>query len=198
MNKKTCAAAMAVFLFISASSIVAQQSPTPSPASPAPAPASSDKSATMPRGFRGIELGMGMEETKKLLEADGLYDYRGDPDVSLLRRPNEALIEVSGLSYVHRAFFQFYEDKLFVIIIVMNQAKLDHYSIFTQLSGKYGKPASLSPSESIWSDGTTRMSLERPLSVKYIDMAIFEKLRTEGKALESIEDITRKDFLGQF
>ncbi len=152
----------------------------------------------VPREFRGIALGMGMEEVQKLLMGDGLFHYRGEPDVSLLPRPNESIIEVSGLSYIRRAFFQFYEGRLFVMIFAMNEAKMDHYSIFTTLSGKYGKPVMLSPNESVWQDGATRLSVERPLAVKYIDLETFNAIKAAGLAQENAEEMLRSDFLGSF
>jgi len=151
-----------------------------------------------PRSFRGISLGMSRAEVQDLLAADDLFFYRGEPDVSLLPRPNEVLLEVSGLEYVKRAFFQFHEDRLFIMIFSMNERKIDHYSIFTSLSAKYGKPDSLSPAESIWQDEQTRVSLERPLAVKYIDQAIFSQLQAEGEALENFAEILRQDFLNDF
>ncbi len=152
----------------------------------------------VPRAFRNIELGMEMDEVKALLAADGVFAYRGDPDVSLLPRPNESLIEVSGISYVRRAFFQFYEGKLFVMIFALNEKEMDHYSVFTSLSIKYGKPDSLSPSESVWADDATRLSVERPLAVKYIDLAVFNALKTAGTAQQSYEELLRTEFLGGF
>jgi len=168
------------------------------PSSAMAAPATTAPSDVVPRAFRGIELGMAMDEVKALLTADGIFNYRGEPDVSLLPRPNESLIEVSGLSYIKRAFFQFYEGKLFVMIFALNEKEMDHYSVFTSLSAKYGKPDSLSPSESVWSDASTRMSVERPLAVKYIDLAVFDALKAAGAAQQSYEEILRTEFLGGF
>ena len=105
-------------------STVFGQSPALSaPGSVSAAPIDALAVLSVPREFRGISLGMGMDEVKAALMADGLYFYRGEPDVSLLPRPNESIIEVSGLSYVRRAFFQFYEGRLFVMIFAMNEAK---------------------------------------------------------------------------
>ena len=168
---------------------------SPAATSPAATEVSSD---TVPSSFRGLALGMPMDEVKALLASDGLFSYRGDIDVSLLPRPEESLIEVSGMSFVRRAFFQFYQGKLFVMIFVMNEKEMDHYAMFTSLSSKYGKPDSLSPGESVWSDGLTRLSLERPLAVKYIDLAVFDSLKSAGAAAESYEEILRSDFLGGF
>ncbi|MGD9940250.1 MAG: hypothetical protein AB7T74_10650 [Clostridia bacterium] len=152
----------------------------------------------LPRSFRNLSLGMSMEDVKEALKADGLFAYRGDPDVSLLPRPNESLIEVSGLSYIRRAFFQFHEDRLFVMIFAINESKMDHYSVFTSINTKYGKPQSLSPAESIWDDGVTRLSVERPLAVKYIDLDIFNSLKEAGRAEQSWEELLRIEFLDGF
>lgn len=152
----------------------------------------------VPREFRGISLGMSMEEVQAALRADGLYFYRGEPDVSLLPRPNESIIEVSGLSYVRRAFFQFYDGRLFVMIFAINESKMDHYSVFTTLSSRYGKPLMLSPAESVWDDGLTRLSVERPLAVKYIDLETFNALKAASEAVRSAEELLRADFLGSF
>jgi len=195
------AIATATLLFLAATGAIlsAQEAPQAAPVAPAEAtPATADEAQAVPRSFRDIELGMSMDEVKAVLASDGIFVYRGEPDVSLLPRPDESLIEVSGLSFVRRAFFQFYEGKLFVMIFALNEKEMDHYSVFTSLSAKYGKPDSLSPSESVWMDDATRMSVERPLAVKYIDMAVFDALKAEGQAQKSYEEILRADFLGGF
>jgi len=151
-----------------------------------------------PRSFRAYTLGMSMDEVQDALKADSLFFYRGEVDVSLLPRPNETLLEVSGLDFIRRAFFQFHEDRLFVMIFSMNERKIDHYSIFTTMAGKYGRPTSLTPAESIWLGEQTRVAIERPLAVKYIDMTIFNQLKEAGEALESWENLLRQDFLSDF
>lgn len=178
--------------------------PAPLPSAPDPAtvssavPADAAGAVALPRGFRGVELGMSLEEVETVLMSDELFLYRGGPDVTLLPRPDEKLLEVQGLSFVKRAFFQFHEDRLFSAIYVLNPEKVDHYSVFTRLSERYGKPGSLSPRESVWSDGRVSVSLERPLTVKYLDLAVLDKLRKAGQARQSWEDLSRQDFLGSF
>ncbi len=177
--------------------------PSGAPLSTAPASSTSTESSAalpVPRGFRGIELGMGFEEVTKLLSGESLLFYRGQPDVSLLPRPDETLLDVAGAprSYLKRAWFQFYQGKLWTMTFVMDEGRVDHYSIFTQLSTKYGKPGSLSPKESVWSDAATRVSLERPLSVKYVDLAVFEALKGAGAVELSVEELERGDFIGSF
>jgi len=192
---------LSIALLVFGASLFAQTPVVPAAPAATSAPAAdpaSSAAVAVPRSFRSIELGMSMDEVKAILSSDGIFSYRGDPDVSLLPRPNESLIEVAGLSFVRRAFFQFYEGKLFVMIFALNERQMDHYSVFTSLSSKYGKPGSLSPSESVWEDGTTRMSVERPLAVKYIDLAVFDALKAAGTAESSYEEILRSEFLGGF
>jgi hypothetical protein len=154
------------------------------------------RDAAVPRRFRTIELGMGLDEAIEALKGDGLFAYRGPEDVSLLPTPNQSLIEAGGLSFVKRGYFQFLAGKLWVMILVLNPEKIDHYSIFTSLSAKYGKPTVIDPSEIRWEDGRSRLSLERPLTLRYMDMSTFSVLRDGAAAKESAAEIDRREFLG--
>ena len=165
-------------------------------ASPSPAPPPSQ--SPLPRSFRGISLGMNIDDVKKALIADPLFGYRGDPDVSLLPRTHQYLIECEGASYIHRAYFQFADGKLLTMILDLDSEKLDHYSLFSALSTKYGQPTSLSPQESVWQSGLVRLSLERPLTVKYIDEAAFTALVGKSGAPSDLEALSREKFIEQF
>jgi hypothetical protein len=154
--------------------------------------------APPPQGFRGIELGMGLEQVKQLLAADPLFDYRGDPDISFLPLPPQTLIETSGSSFIKRAYFQFDREKLFIMILSMDPDRLDYYTLYSTLSHKYGEPTSLDPTEAVWEFEQLRLSLERPLNVKYIDSAVFEALKEEGRVQEDLWEISKDNFLEQF
>ena len=176
-----------------------QAAPVASPASAAAAPsgaAQPGSPAALPTEFRGIKLGMSIEEVETLLSKDSLFMYRGPEDVSLLPARNQSLIEASGDSFVKRAFFQFYDSKLWVIVIFLNPEKMDHYSLYTTLVAKYGDPALLDPKEARWEDKATRMALERPLTLRYMDMAVFTKLAEGSAAAAGAEELARRDFLG--
>jgi hypothetical protein len=159
-------------------------------------PGAMAQTAAPARSFRGVELGMDRESTIAALKKDPIFAYRGPEDLSLLPSPNQSLIEVAGLSFVSRGYFQFYENKLWVMILVLNSDKIDHYSIYTSLVAKYGEPGFLDPKESRWEDKTTRMALERPLTLRYMDMTIYSKLREGANAKESAQELDRLGFLG--
>lgn len=158
-----------------------------------------ETSTAGPEGFRGIKLGMHIDTVKELLFDDPFFDYRGDPDVSFLPTDSQrTLIECPGNSFIQRAYFQFHEEKLYIIIIELNQIKLDYYIMFTTLTAKYGDSTSLDPTEAVWIFTDVRLSLEKPLTVKYIGRKVFEELKESGKAEEDLEELTRKKFLEEF
>ncbi len=151
-----------------------------------------------PMQFRGISLGMGIDQVKSALKADPLFRYRGDPDVSFLPQSSQYLIECDGNSYLRRAYFQFADSRLFIMILVLDPLRLDHYSLFSALSTKYGPPSSLSPQDSVWESDTVRFSLERPLTVKYVDNKTFAALLSTGGAQKDLDELSRETFIGQF
>ena len=57
---------------------------------------------------------------------------------------------------------------------------------------------SLDPQQVIWENGSVRFSLERPLTVKYIDWETFSGLREESGAEESYRATSRKEFIELF
>jgi hypothetical protein len=171
-----------------------------SPAAYAQAPTGNAPTAAAapPVSFRGLALGMGLDQVKAALKADGLFRYRGDPDVSFLPQTSQYLIECEGTSFVRRAYFQFADGRLFIMILVLDEQKLDHYSMFSTLSAKYGQPTSLSPQEAVWQSDPVRFSLERPLTVKYVDNKTFAAILSQGGAQKDLEQLSREKFLEQF
>jgi hypothetical protein len=183
-------------LAIAALSLSAQASPpAAAPGDSAPA-AATDAKKTASRSFRGVELGMDRDTAIAALKKDPIFAYRGPEDISLLPSPNQSLIEVSGHSFVKRGYFQFYEGKLWTMIIELNPDKVDHYSIYVSLTKKYGEPLLIDPKEARWEDKATRMALERPLSMRYMDMKVYAKLSEGQSAKASAEELDRQGFLG--
>ncbi len=152
----------------------------------------------VPAGFRDIILGKSLDEVKAELKADGYFHYRGEPDVTLLPRPNYTVIESEGAVFIDRGFFQFHEKKLYIIILMLNEEKIDYFTMYTILKEKYGDPSYLDPEQVVWENETVRMSLERPLQIKYVELGTFEQLNRTAEAEESMEQYTRDKFLEEF
>jgi hypothetical protein len=152
----------------------------------------------LPRQFRGLRLGMSLEDLKAALEEDDLFSFRGDRDVSFLPDPQQSLVETTGLSFIKRAFFQLRGGALFIMAFSMNTDIIDYYSIFTALREKYGEPADLSPRQSVWEDGGVRLALERPLTVKYIDLEVFNGIAGASSVEKTQELLRRREFIDAF
>ncbi|MDR0409769.1 MAG: hypothetical protein LBH18_05170 [Spirochaetaceae bacterium] len=152
----------------------------------------------LPRVFRGLSLGMSLEDLKSALKADPAFVFRGDRDVSFLPNSNQNLVDSVGSDFIKRAFFQIKDDAVFVMAFEMNTEKVDHYSVFTTFSNKYGGPLLLDPRQSEWEDDETRVYIERPLTVKYIDKNVFDSVISESRAAESSAVVQKQEFLNDF
>jgi len=160
--------------------------------------AADDKTADLPRQYRSLSLGMSLDELKDGLLKDGLFQFRGDRDVSFLPAREQSLVETTGLTFIRRAFFQLRDAKVFIMAFTLNTELIDHYSIFTQFVKKYGQPTYLDPSVSVWETDDTRVAIERPLTIKYIDRAVFNEIVNESGLIESGQVRLRQDFLDEF
>jgi len=152
----------------------------------------------LPRQFREIVLGMSLDALKENLLKDGLFNFRGDRDVSFLPARDQSLVETTGSSFIKRAFFQLRDGELFIMSFSLNTEKVDHYSIFTKLVEKYGEPSWLDPGQAVWETDDTRIAIERPLTVKYIDKKVFDDIINESGLVESGNVKLRQEFINEF
>jgi hypothetical protein len=154
--------------------------------------------APLPRQFRELSLGMSLDELKAALLKDALFNFRGDRDVSFLPAREESLVETSGSSFIKRAFFQLRDGAVFIMSFTLNTGLIDHYSMFTDLTEKYGQPTYLDPREAVWESDEIRVSIERPLTIKYIDKKVFDDIINESALIQSRRVQQRQDFLDEF
>ena len=157
---------------------------------------------SVPRTYKGISLGLNVDETKELLVNTGTFGYTGDRDVSFLPGENRVLIETdargNGSSrFLDRCYFQFDQDILYIMTFNINTDNMDYYSVFTTLCKKYGEPTSIDPSRAMWKDNQTTLYLEKPLTLKYIDNTIFDKTLQQSSVKPAVEEITREMFLDE-
>jgi hypothetical protein len=156
------------------------------------------EAAQLPRQFRELSLGMTLDDLKAALQKDSLFNFRGDRDVSFLPAREESLVETSGSSFIKRAFFQLRDGAVFIMAFTLNTGMIDHYSMFTDLTEKYGQPTYLDPREAVWESDDLRVSIERPLTVKYIDKKVFDDIINESALIQSRRVQQRQEFLDEF
>lgn len=164
----------------------------------APAPETDSGKMPLPAGYGDIKLGMELADVEDKLFDNPNFAYRGAPDVTMLPQDDRQVIDCDGVMYVDRGYFQFNDNKLYLITMVLDTEYVDHYSVYSSFLEKYGQPLFLDPSKTVWEDESVRISLERPLSIKYIDKAVFEELQQNRSAGESMEEMLRQDFLDSF
>ncbi|MCL2602158.1 MAG: hypothetical protein FWD91_05025 [Treponema sp.] len=152
----------------------------------------------VPRQFRTLALGMPLDELRSVLTQDRLFAFRGERDVSFLPVRQETLVETAGNSFIRRAHFQLTEGEVFIMSFTLDTRRVDHYSVFMTFVNRYGQPVTLNPAEAVWEDDSTRVSIERPLTVKYIDLAVFRRLQEESQTLKAGETLLQERFLNEF
>jgi hypothetical protein len=188
-NKQVIFALLLIFLLVPAFAQTGQNEPA--------ANANAEK-ADLPRQFRQLSLGMSLDDLKDGLLKDDLFLFKGDRDVSFLPVREQSLVETAGASFIKRAFFQLRDAKVFIMAFTLNTEVIDHYSIFTQFVQKYGQPSYLDPSVAVWETEETRIAIERPLTVKYIDRTVFKEIVNESGLIESGHVRLRQDFIDEF
>jgi hypothetical protein len=153
----------------------------------------------LPSGYRTVSLGIGIEELKEALRRDTeAYLFREDRDVYLVPLRNENYVETTGRGFIKRAFFQLKDSSVFVISLDLNPDRIDYYSVFTAFRDKYGEPLSIDPQKAVWESDTVRVSVERPLTVKYIDRIVFDAILADAEAGKSAGTMIRENFLQDF
>ncbi len=154
---------------------------------------------SLPNGFSKIQLGMSVDDLKDALKKDHQFGYRGDRDVSMSPQSGQILIETDAtyepFSFLDRCYFQFDNEKLYIITINLKETKIDHYSILTKLIEKYGNPDEINPNKSTWKDDSVIMSLERPLTLKYVDVKAFNENLDKANVRETAGEKAMEDFL---
>lgn len=157
----------------------------------------------LPIGPKSIKLGMSLEETKKQLIDEPEFGYTGDADVSLTPGDAQYIIETDatkgmGSIFYTQCWFQFYDEKLYIITMNINTQKMDYYTMFKNFTEKYGEPDEINPEKAVWSSDTVTMILEKPLSVKYIDTQVYNNILELSNIEISAEELTREMFLEEF
>ena len=81
---------------------------------------------------------------------------------------------------------------------ILPTAVLSTHTMFKNFTLKYGEPSYLNPSKSEWKNSSVILSLEKPLTVKYLDVKVFNTLQESSEQATSTEEYLRKKFLESF
>lgn len=154
--------------------------------------------AELRRGYRAVELGLSFEAAQQALRQDAGFAYRGEPDVSLRLSDGQSVIDSAGNGFIRRALLQFAADELYILALYLDRRYLDYFALFGVLRERYGDPDEISPDRALWRDERTRIELERPLTVRYLDIERFEQQRGQRRVERAMLDLNRERFLEEF
>lgn len=181
-----------MMIFVAALSLPAQQ------ATPDVATSRSSALEELGRGFDNIEIGMTKEQTEAALMRSGFFRYTGKPDISFRPGSDDPILYVEGLQYVREAYFQFRDDRLYSIIVVLNTNLIDYGTFFRNFRERFGDPLTINPTAASWENGVIRLRLEKPLSVQYLDLAVFNRITEEAQIQTSAGEYSRDLLLQAF
>jgi hypothetical protein len=168
------------------------------------APVLEAQDTALPRTFQGISLGMSRDALKATLNESSLFRTKEAQDdlltLSAISPSDENTLEMDGVphGFIRRAFFELHDEQVFTMSFVMDTALVDHYSVFMSLVNKYGEPSFLDPKRTVWQSDETWVAIERPLTVKYIDLSVFNALIADAYTQQSANAQRREDFLNEF
>lgn len=188
----------AVFFTLAVALPLAAQTSAETGQTPQPKKTERQNAAALPTEYRSIRLGMNIDAAKAALKEDAVFGYRGERDVSLLLTENRSLIESAGSFFISRSWFQFYKDNLYTMIFKLNTDTIDYYSVYSKFCEKYGEPSSINPKRAVWEDDHTRIVIERPLIVKYIDLTVFNELLSQSTTEKAASEKNRQHFIDGF
>ncbi|MDR1127209.1 MAG: hypothetical protein LBL06_03670 [Treponema sp.] len=158
---------------------------------------SNEEPAPIPSAYRAFSLGMGLAELKDALAQDDLFNFQ-ESDISFVPLRTENYVTTTGFSFIRRALFQIKDEKVFAMAFTMDVGRVDYYSMYTTLVRKYGEPKILDPKQAVWEDEKTRLTLERPLFIQYIDKEVFTKMLDEAATARNEELEMQAEFLNEF
>lgn len=146
-------------------------------------------------GFENLILGSDYDEVLSKLDSSENFIYNSEQPSWIEENP---VIVAEGRGFVEKGYFQFVDKKLYTITVEINQNKIDYYTIFTELKKKYGNYKKFSPKMVLWESEKCTLFLERPLTLKYLDKNLHQKLLDSASIKKSKKEILRENFLEKF
>ena len=148
-----------------------------------------------PLGFLSIKLNMNKENVIVRLSKESIFDTSDQEKLSFRNEPDKEILKIRGINFIKMAYFHFYNDILFQITLDLDMNKISYYDVLIKLQNKYGKPIKFTPETANWENNTIKLSLQRPVILKYISINISKELLEESKESSNFYKISREKFL---
>jgi hypothetical protein len=146
-------------------------------------------------GYKNIKLGMTQSEVKKILQNSPDFVAVKEEILSIRISPDTEIISTEGTGFIQLAYFHFNEDRLYQIFLKIDENKVGYYYLLQNLTKKYGKTAGFSPDRVYWEDHDTKIILEKPCSLKYFHMSIWNSIKSQDETDDTVLEKVRKRFI---
>jgi hypothetical protein len=136
------------------------------------------------RGYRGVELGMHIDKVREVLKKDRLLEIDIRTDFGDMDEEPYHMIRARNVPYINSIYYQFgttesVKKQLFAIIIHFNKEYNDFHYLMNKMKKKYGEPSLLTPTTANWENNKTKIILNSPSTVKYIDIELYRTMQRE-------------------
>ncbi len=119
--------------------------------------------------FFGIRFGDNLSIVEKKVSDLDFLVQRQKNSVSLLPPSRDSIFSTYGNYFIREALFQFDDNALKVINVSFDERIFSFYELYRSLQQKYLRPTDINPQKVVWDLTTIRITLEKPLSIRYQD-----------------------------
>ena len=146
-------------------------------------------------GYKDIKLGMSKEQVQSILEKSIEFNFKKEEILTFRLEPDTEIISTEGLSYIIYAYFHFNHNQLFQIILKLSENKIGYYYLLKKFTERFGKSTELSPTRSIWDNEKVRIIIEKPCTLKYVYLPVWNGLLKEDNTSDKLLDLNREKFV---
>ncbi len=124
-------------------------------------------------GFLGLRLGMSREQALAAVDASDLLQAPLKRDVEFFPVENRQILTLSVQPEAPFIYLQFFDDVLYAITVIFDDARIDYHVLARSLEQRYGSWDRLQPDSRLWRVGEVTIRVEKPAVVKYIALEDF-------------------------
>lgn len=126
-------------------------------------------------GFMGLALGMSREQVLAAADASDLIQAPRKRDVEFFPIENRQILTLSVRPEIPFIYLQFFDDVLYAITVIFDDAYIDYLTLASSLGRRYGAWTRLQPDSRLWRVDQVTIRVEKPAVVKYIALEDFLK-----------------------
>jgi hypothetical protein len=147
------------------------------------------------QGYNGILLGMKKDDVKKILENSKDFNAKKEETLSMRLQPDTDIISTEGLGFINFAYFHFYKDQLYQIYFLISEEKIGYYYLLKRLTQRFGPPQNFNPKKAGWSNNNVQIIAEKPCTLKYIYVPIWNDLIKKDQTSDTVLEVQRDKFI---